>query len=324
MDVITYRNYEIEAISFNEFSVIDCETFYEWARPARGNSHTIRCNRCNHVFEDTLNRLCNCYSNIITCEECGNSSYMHIENVGADASFLIDKEYAIQYYGFLAAISAYNDGKIYYILKDTGIMLWPITRYEIRPEYYGSDARQKTSLPIKPLYLPDSITAWKCPEWLNHEFVYSVIERDTGKNPYIDEVKSAEIMWKDIISDAFNNAFFVDEEIYMKIKDRLPDTSQMIDPLIMGKIARLYYTEQSSGLNIKKQQKDGQTDIFTKYYLHNIPINDLKNISGIRDVSGVYILRDENGIYYVGQGKNCIKRCLQHFQETPIDDINKA
>ncbi len=299
-----YRDWELSILTNERFSVISSSD------DARGSISVIKCSACGQTFHDTFNSISNSKSQILRCPHCEFYCKTNTESFLAYAAFLLDEEYSTQYYGFLLALSEYSDEEKYYVIKDTGILLLPLIWGEICPKYTFKDKYHVDTRNYK-------VISWSRPSWLDGSYIHDLIPEK-----YLDAVVDASKYWTETLRDAFHDCLFVTEDIYEQIKDHIPDSTQIIDPVLLGKISRIFNPCVSDAQNTKTQcQLETK---FKTYYFHNIPIDDLKALSGIKDVSGIYVLRDENNQYYIGQGVHCIKRCLQHFTQTPVDAVNAA
>ncbi len=129
-----------------------------------------------------------------------------------------------------------------------------------------------------------------------------------------------ELKYRTELQAAIAQCYILDAQSYNTYKQTLMENVVVAENLKQIMMPQMHQMVP----NINQADKEANSPLFKTYYLHNIPIDILKNVSGLPDVSGIYVLRDENDHYYVGQGVHCIKRCLDHFRGTPKDAVGKA
>ena len=260
------------------------------------------------------------------CPTCGYGTELNRVGYITLVEFVIDEEYAKEYYARLLALTTLPSETMYYVVKDTKFIIPPLLNKSPHVRYGALSLDIKYDEKDSTRYIPKhelKVLSIVRPYYLTHEYILESIPESCH-----DDVLQLEQKYKLILQQELADSYIVNFESYEIMKEALKKNEVLlsnVNSIIAERIQNnTSLSSKSNSSSIQSEEQTASTDQFKKYYFHNIPVDVMKQMSGVPDVSGVYILKDSTGKYYVGQGVHCIKRCLDHFKGAPKDDVGLA
>ncbi len=117
--IVEVRKWEVQALTDNEFDLIDCEL--NATKPA-----IIHCNKCGNDF--TISNYASKMrgrGDKFGCDCCGHRVFLDPLAHDIVMCFLLDSDYAEQYYGAILAFTVLRPDEKYYVLQNNSLFPHP-------------------------------------------------------------------------------------------------------------------------------------------------------------------------------------------------------